>query len=113
MRRRIFSTNARDRIEFRTAEAGSSRSNVSLVMKVRVDSSLLRWDTEAQHVTVEALFTPKEATRFMELIEKVDADVWADEMGDCSKHELTPVRCDRCGRYCGTKRRCPHCDGKK
>lgn len=99
MKKRVFSTNAGDRIEFTTAaEAVSSRSNVAL--SILVTNGL---------GTVEVFLTPKEATRFMELVHDVDADVWADEMGECRDHELTGHRCPNCGRYCGTRKRCPHC----
>jgi len=103
VRKRVFSTNAGDRIEFVDAEATSSRSNVSLSMIVK-PAELAETD-----IVVEVSLTPKEATRFMELVQDVDAAIWSDEMGECADHDLTPVRCSRCGRYCGTKKRCPHC----
>jgi len=98
MKKRVFSTNAGNRIEATTAEAVSSRTNVGLVLTV---------NSELGTAVVD--LTPKEATRFAEWLHDVDADVWADEMGECEDHELTPIRCEKCGRYCGTRKRCPHC----
>lgn len=101
MKKRVFSTNAGDRIEATTAEAVSSRTNVGLTLTIR---SAARSDAE-----ITVLMTPKESTRFEDWMHEVDGEVWADEMGECEDHELTSVRCQNCGRYCGTKKRCPHC----
>jgi hypothetical protein len=98
MKTRAFSTNSGNRIEASTAEAVSGLTNVRLVLIVRSEIGSAVLD-----------LTPKEATRFAEWIHDVDADVWADEMGECDDHDLTSVRCEKCGRYCGTKKRCPHC----
>jgi hypothetical protein len=99
MKRRTFTTAAGDVIEVRTRKVTDGQTNVVVVMQV-----------ESEIGTSVLELRPKEFTRFADRwMHDVDGAIWAAEMGECDEHDLTLVRCQKCGRYCGTKKRCPHC----